>query len=555
MAGSEFAAAAEALRSARPLRNPRLREAEQALRDNRFAEAHEMLARVLEKRPGDSGAMHLMAQALLGLGRKEEGEALLARCVHLDPDFAAARYSYAAALANLNKPDAALEQLGFLLKKDPRNLLYRNLKAVVLTAIGNHAQSLNCYSEMARDFPHSPHVWISYGSALRSVGLRGESMAAYRKAIELRPSLGEPRWSLAALNHQFTDAEITQMESQLAHADLSGEDRMYLHFALGKIFGDKRQYDKSFQNYARANAIKRLSIEYDATFLTKHVRDCKALFTRAFFEGRAGTGCDSQGPIFIIGMQRAGSTLVEQILAGHSAIEATAELPNISLLAEHIGENIARNTGCNYPAVLAKIDAETLGGFGEQYLETTRPHRKLGRPFFTDKMPYNFLHVGLIHLILPNAKIIDVRRHPLACCFSNFSLHFKSGALFAYRLSELGQAYADYVELMAHFDRVLPGRIYRVFYEELVRSPETEIHRLLEHLGLPFEQSCLDFHKSSRAMDSASSEQVRRPLYHDALEQWRPYETWLGPLKTALGPVLEAYPGVPGFPEQTSKKA
>jgi hypothetical protein len=211
--------------------------------------------------------------------------------------------------------------------------------------------------------------------------------------------------------------------------------------------------------------------------------------------------------------------------------------------------------GSNYPAVLAKIESSALKAFGERYLESTRPHRKLGRAFFTDKMPYNFLHTGLIHLILPNAKIIDVRRHPLACCFSNFSMHFKSGALFAYRLTELGQAYADYVELMAHFDRVLPGRIYRIFYEELVRTPETEIRRLLDHLGLPFEQSCLEFHESSRAMDSASSEQVRRPLYQDAVEQWRPYEPWLGPLKTALGPVLEAYPGVPDFSGRATKNA
>jgi tetratricopeptide (TPR) repeat protein len=401
---------------------------------------------------------------------------------------------------------------------------------------------------MSDDFSRSPEVWISYGSALRSLGQREESIAAYRRALALRPSFGEPYWSLSGLNYGFSDIEVQEMQSQLARADVSGEDRMYIHFALGRVLGGKARYQESFENYARANAIKRMNVDYDPEALTKHVRACKAILTQEFFQARAGTGCDAQGPIFILGMQRAGSTLVEHILASHSAVEATAELPNISLLAEHIGESIAPLHGSNYPDVLAKLDAGTLRSFGEQYLETTRSHRKLGRAFFSDKMPYNFLHVGLIHLILPNAKIIDARRHPLGCGFSNFAMHFKSGALFAYRLAELGQAYANYVELMAHFDRVLPGRIHRVLYEDLVRDTEKEVRRLLEYVGLPFEKACLEFHTSQRAMDSVSSEQVRRPIYDDAIDQWRHYEPWLGPLKSALGPVLDAYPDVPVFP-------
>jgi|KBSMisStandDraft_5_1062788.scaffolds.fasta_scaffold66165_2 tetratricopeptide (TPR) repeat protein len=547
---SEFAAAADALRAQRPTRNPRLREAEQAFAENRLADARESLSRFLEKHPADPIAVHLMARTALRLARKEEAEALLARCVLLSPDYDAARYDHACVLYELNKAEAALTELEALLEKDPRNILYRNLKAVVLTATGDHAQALGWYRAMAEEFPHSREIWTTYGAALRSVGLREECIAAYRKAIDLNPGNGAAYWGLAGLKtYRFTDSEIAEMRRQLARAELSGEDRVYLHFTLGKALGDNGQYEKSFENYARANAIQRLAIDYDPAALTKHVRACKSLMTPEFFATRRGFGSAATGPIFIIGMQRAGSTLVEQILASHSAVEATAELPNISLLAEHIGEKIAPLHESSYPAVLAMLDAAALKSFGEQYLETTRSHRRLGRPFFTDKMPYNFLHVGLIHLILPNAKIIDARRHPLGCCFSNFSMHFKSGPLFGYRLAELGQAYAGYVELMAHFDRVLPGRIHRIFYEDLVRAPEKEIRRLVNYLDLPFEEACLEFHQSKRAMDSASSEQVRRPLYDDAIDQWRHFEPWLDPLKRALGPVLEAYPAAPPFQE------
>lgn len=278
-----------------------------------------------------------------------------------------------------------------------------------------------------------------------------------------------------------------------------------------------------------------------------NVAKSKALFTHAFFEARPDFGSDSPEPIFIIGLQRAGSTLVEQILTSHPAIEATAELPDITLMAEHLGETIAREKGVDYPAVLGMLDGATLRRLGQDYLESTRFRRRPGLPFFIDKNPYNFLHLGLICLILPNARIIHVRRHPLGCCWSNFCANFEMGALFANRFNELGRAYADYVELMAHFDAVLPGRVHRVFYEALVGNPEQEIRRLLAHLGLPFEHACLEFHTNTRAINSVSSEQVRQPMSGESVAQWRNYEPWLGPLKAALGPVLDAYPGVPSF--------
>jgi tetratricopeptide (TPR) repeat protein len=549
-APSHLAAAAEALRAERPARHPRLREAEKALRENRVGEAHDILTPFLAKNPADAVALHLMAEAALRMNRREKAESLLDRCLALDPEFSAARYNYANALAQLDKLDAALEQLAVLLRKEPQSILYRNLQATVLTALGRHTESLRCYEDMARDFPRSADALVNYGSALRSVGSKDECIAAYHQAIAAARSSGQAYWSLAGLkDYRFSDNEIADMQHELAKADLPGEDRICFHFALGKAYGDMGLYGKSFESYARANALKRLEMTYDADALTNHVRACKALFTREFFEARAESGCDTEGPIFIVGMQRAGSTLIEQILASHSRVEATAELPNISLLAEHLGETIAPQCASSYPGVLAKLDAATLGSLGERYIATARQHRRLGRPFFVDKMPYNFLHIGLIYLILPRARIIDARRHPLGCCFSNFSMYFKSGPLFAYRLGELGRAYVDYVELMAHFDRVLPNRTHRMFYEDLVREPEKEIRRLLDYLGLPFEKECLEFHRGARAMDSASSEQVRRPIYRDAIEQWRHYEPWLGPLKSALGPVLERYPEVPRLAE------
>ncbi|HEX4078838.1 MAG TPA: sulfotransferase [Rhizomicrobium sp.] len=544
-----FAVAAAALGEARPIRKAKLRKAAEALGLKQFDVSERMLSDYLARHPHDPGALQLMARTAYGLGQKEKAAALYARCLDLEPDFAAARYDYANTLFQLNKPPLALMQLDELLESDPHSLLVLDLKAIVLSAVGRHSDSLALHRQMVQDHPGSPEIRVKYGWSLKGMGLREEAVAAFRKAIEIRPHYGEAWWSLADLKtYRFSESEIQAIQHQLSRAEVSGDDRMYLHFTLGKAYGDAKLYAKSFENYARANAIKRLAIAYDPGWLTRHVAKCRTLFTGECLQSRADAGCRAPDPIFIIGMQRAGSTLVEQILASHPTIDGTAELPDMSLLAEHIGEQIAPKHGLEYPDVLARLDAAELRELGARYLETTRFRRTSGRKFFTDKMPYNFLHVGLIQLILPNARIVDVRRHPLGCCFSNFSMNFKFGALFAYRLGELGRAYADYVELMAHFDAVLPDRVHRVFYEELVRDPETDIRRLLDYIGLPFDDACLRFHENARAMDSVSSEQVRRPISADAIDTWRNYEPWLGPLKSALGPVLDAYPGVPLFP-------
>lgn len=544
----EIASAQAALRAARLPRHAKLKQAFDLLDKNHTEAAERLITEYLAKRPRDPGALNLLADVAVKRGQKERAEALLKDCVDLAPEFAVARFNYAKALYNLNRLEPALEQLDTLLRIDPHNVLYLDLKAVVLVLVGRHGESMLCRKQLMEMHPRSPEMWIKYGSALRSIGEHQTCIRAYRKAIELRPSCGNAWWDLADLKtFRFSEADVAEMHDQIAKPDLPGTDRIYMHFALGKAYKDLKNYAKSFENYARANALKRLAIEYDPQWLKTHVARCKALFTRDFLESGARSGNDSSVPIFIIGMQRAGSTLVEQILASHPAIEGTTELPDLSLLVEHIGECIAPAHGSQYPQVLAKLNFATLAALGKRYLDTTRFRRTRASFFFTDKMPYNFLHVGLIHLILPNAKIIDVRRHPLGCGLSNFISHFELGALFAYRLNEIGQAYADYVELMAHFHAVLPGRIYRVFYEDLVGDPEAEIRRLLDHIGVPFDEACLRFHENTRALDSVSSEQVRQPISADALDTWRNYEPWLGPLKSALGPVLDAYPGVPAF--------
>jgi hypothetical protein len=297
--------------------------------------------------------------------------------------------------------------------------------------------------------------------------------------------------------------------------------------------------------YEKGNALRLQRVPYDADETSGHVCRSKTLFTREFFAARDGFGATAHDPIFIVGLPRAGSTLVEQILSSHSAVEATMELPDIIAIARRLSGRKRRNDPSAYPEILAALPAERFVEMGEQFLTQTRIHRKRGTPFFVDKMPNNFQHIGLIRLMLPRAKIIDVRRHPLACCFSNFKQHFARGQNFTYSLGDLARYYADYVELMQHFDQVLPGHIHRVNYEKLIGNPEAEIHRLLGYCGLPFEAACLSFHENPRPVRTASSEQVRQPLFTDSLEQWRHFEPWLGPLKDALAPIVDTYPAAP----------
>ncbi|MET0272299.1 MAG: sulfotransferase [Phenylobacterium sp.] len=528
------------------VRDPELVAAATALCDNELAVAEHGLRAFLKRHPTDVAAIRMLAETAVRLGRFEPAEALLARCLELAPSFTAARHNHATVLYRLNRAAEAIGEIDRLLADDPGNPGYRNLKAAALSRIGEYDQAIAIYGDVLKHHPGQPKVWMSYGHALKTVGRQADCIAAYRKSLDLAPSLGEAWWSLANLKTvRFTDEDAAVMRRELARTDIADEDRFHLEFALGKALEDAADYAAAFAHYAAGNALRRQTLDYEADDTSDHVRRSKAVFTTAFFAQRAGQGSAAPDPIFIVGLPRAGSTLIEQILSSHSQVEGTQELPDIIALARRIGGKGSAERRSAYPEALAGLSADELAALGAEYLERAAVHRKLGRPFFIDKMPNNFAHLGLIQAILPKAKVIDARRHPLGCCFSAFKQHFARGQGFTYGLDDLGRYYADYVHLMAHFDAVLPGRVHRVIYEEMVAEPETQTRALLDHCGLPFEDACLRFYENDRAVRTASSEQVRQPIYADAADHWRHFEPWLGPLKASLGPVLETYPRAP----------
>jgi tetratricopeptide (TPR) repeat protein len=389
---------------------------------------------------------------------------------------------------------------------------------------------------------------MSYGHTLKTLGKAAEGIDAYRKAIAMLPSLGEAYWSLANLKtFRFTPEDIAAMRTQLARGDLESEDRFHLQFAFAKALEDAGDYADAFAYYEQASALRREALPYDADANTANMRRMKAVFAPDFLAARQGTGSAAPDPIFIVGLPRSGSTLLEQILASHSLVEGTMELPDIVSMTRRLGGLRKRGDASSYPEMLGSLPLEEFKALGEEYLARTRLHRKLGRPFFIDKMPNNFVHAGFIHLILPNAKIVDARRHPLGCCLSGFKQHFARGQPFTYSQDDIGRYYADYVQMMAHYDAAMPDRVHRVFYEDIVADLEGQVRKLLHYCGLPFEPGCLRFYENDRAVRTASSEQVRQPIFADAVEHWQNFEAWLGPLKAALGPVLVDYPAVPTF--------
>jgi tetratricopeptide (TPR) repeat protein len=542
MGDAEGADAAYARHVKTSTRDPRLMQAATALFDNRIPEAEALLRKHLMQHPTDVAAIRMLAEVAARIGRFGDAEKLLVRALELAPSFAPARHNYAVVLHRQNKPTEALAEVERLLEADPRNPGYRNLKAAILARIGEYERSIGVYRGVLAEYPNQAKVWMSFGHALKTAGEQDESVAAYRKAIALTPSLGEAWWSLANLKtFRFALEEIAAMRAQLARTDLTVDDRFHFHFAIGKALEDGRVYAESFEHYAEGNRLRRSVIRYDAEETSEHVRRSKALFTAEFFAARAGYGSAARDPIFIVGLPRSGSTLLEQILASHPHVEGTAELPDIVAIARSLSGKTHRGEPSRYLEALAGLDADTCRQLGELYLERTRIQRKTAAPVFIDKMPNNFAHVGLIHLILPNARIVDARRHPLGCCLSVFKQHFARGQNFSYSLEEVGRYYRDYVDLMAHFDAVLPGRVHRVCYEALIEAPEQEVRRLLAYCGLPFDERCLRFYENERAVRTPSAEQVRQPLYREGVEQWRKYDAWLGPLKDVLGPVVHEY--------------
>jgi tetratricopeptide (TPR) repeat protein len=529
-------------------KDPRLLQAVAALLDTDLPLAEARLRTHLGANPTDVAALRMLAEVAGRLRRYVDAQELLERCLDLAPSFDAARHNYAIVLNRQAKPTAALPQVEQLLAKEPRNPGYLNLKAAILANLGDYADSIKVYETVLQQYPRQPKIWMSYGHSLKTARRPEDSVAAYRRAVGMEPTLGEAYWSLANLKtFRFSGADMLAIRSALNRTDLADEDRLHFEFALGKALEDEESYAESFAHYAKGNALRKNLHPYNADENTRYVRGCKRQYTADFFAPRKSQGAQAADPIFIVGLPRAGSTLLEQILASHSLVEGTMELPEIPQIARELAGRDERDTGAPFFDAVAALDGEKLRALGERYLAGTRVHRKTDAPFFIDKMPNNYLYVGLIHLILPNARIIDARRHPLGCCFSAYKQHFARGQSFSYDLADLGRYYRDYVDLMAHIDAELPGRVHRVFYESVIEDTEAEVRRLLDYCGLPFEEQCLRFYENERPVRTASSEQVRQPIFREGMDHWRHFEPWLEPLKLALGPVLDRYPAVPDF--------
>jgi len=538
ISGSDFAYAELARAS---VINPALKPAANAYCAGDLDGADTMLRDYLKSHLDDIEATRMLAEIAIKAMRYEDAETLLARCLELQPGDESSKFDLAETFVRQQKAQQAIPLLQGLLRDDAVNPACRNLLAAAYCLVGADAEALKIYEGLLADYPKQTSIWMNYGHHLRAIGRAQDAMTAYRRSAALSQAPGDAFWSLANMKlAQFADEDIAAMREQAARTDLIDDDRVQIQYSLGKALEDRGEYAASFEHYAIGAAIRRPGRPYSASDNTAKVKAAAETFTANFFAERAGFGAATDEPIFIVGLPRAGSTLVEQILASHSRVEGTMELPHISQIARLL-EKAAEAEGGVYPADVAGVDAAAANALGQAYIDDTRAYRQLGRARFIDKMPNNFLHLGLICLILPNARIIDARRHPLGSGFSAFKQLFAQGQAFSYDLTDIGLYYRDYVEVMRHFDRVLPGRVHRVIYEDMVDDTEAEVRRLLDYCGLPFEDACLRFYETERTVRTVSSEQVRRPIFRDGIDQWRNFEPWLDPLKTALGPALDSW--------------
>jgi tetratricopeptide (TPR) repeat protein len=507
--------------------------------DGEILDAERVVRQYLLAHGNHVEGMRLLAKIGMQLDVVDDAELLLENVLVLAPNYDAARYEYALALLQRHKHVRAREEIEKLLRTDPDNRVYRTTHATICTGFGDYSQALPLYREILAETPQDPELHLSIAHALKTLGRTPEAIESYRAAAEVRPSFGEAYWSLANLKtYRFTDVEIARMQGEEAAARIQLKDRYHLCFALGKALEDRGEYAESFTYYERGNALKKTECRYRPEVLERNAHLQASLCTREFFSARQGFGSPDRSPIFIVGLPRSGSTLIEQILASHSRVEGTMELADIPRLAQELQGRESANATPRYPDVLAELSEQDCKGFAEKYLADTRVYRT-GMPFFIDKMPNNFRHLALIHLILPDARIIDARREPLACCFSNFKQLFASGQQFTYGIDDIARYYRMYVKLMAHWDDALPGKILRVHHEDVVADLEGNVRRILEFCELEFEPGCVEFHKTQRRVHTASSEQVRQPIYRDGIDQWRHFEPWLGPLKEALGLLLQ----------------
>jgi tetratricopeptide (TPR) repeat protein len=505
-------------------------------------EAAEALVRTYLLKHGDHiEAMRLLAR--IGIAHKVffDAQVLLAAVLERAPEYRAARQEYAFVLIEMHRYQEARQEVEQLLQAEPQSAALKTLYAASCVGLGEHERAIALYRELLVGSPEDAEAHLSIGHALKTLGQSEAAIASYHRAAECRPDFGDAYWSLANLKtYRFTDAELTQLQAALAAPATRLADRYHLCFALGKALEDRGEFAESFRHYERGNEFKRPECRYRAELIETNTQQQIKVCTAEFFASRKGWGNPSPEPIFIVGLPRSGSTLLEQILASHSQVEGTQELPDIQQFVSRLRGFEPESQEPRYPRVLASLSAEELRQLGDEYLANTRVYRS-GRAHFIDKMPNNFRHVGLMHLMLPNARIIDARREPMACCFSNFKQLFANGQEFTYSIEDIARYYRTYLELMRHWDQVLPGRVLRVHHEDVVDDLEGSVRRLLKFCGLEFESQCVAFHETKRSVRTASSEQVRQAIYRDGLEQWKHFEPWLGPLRAALGDALSGY--------------
>jgi tetratricopeptide (TPR) repeat protein len=505
------------------------------LAEGDLAPAEQLIREFLRRNAEHVEGIRVLAQLAVKREALDDAEFLLESALVFAPEHRSARFEHATVLLQRHKEAAALEEVKTLLALEPDNRAFRTLYANACVGLGRYEEAVAIFRDLLADAPEPADLHLSIAHALKTMGRQVEAIQSYRAAAASRAAFGDAYWSLANLKtYRFTDPELRRMQAAEADAATSPTDRLHLCFALGKGFEDRGKYQQSFAHYERGNMLARRRSRYAPESLEGMLQAQMSLCTPEFFAAHSGSGSKRSDPIFIVGLPRSGSTLLEQILASHSKVDGTMELPDIPRLANELNGPAARDAGARYPAVLAELQPRRLLQLAERYLADTQVYRT-GKPLFIDKMPNNFRHIGLIQLLLPNAKIIDARREPLACCFSNFKQLFASGQEFTYSLEHLGRYYRSYVAVMNHWDHALPGKVLRVQHEDVLNDFEGQVRRLLDFVGLDFEAGCLEFHKTQRSVRTASSEQVRRPIYTEGKEQWRHFEPWLEPLRRSLG--------------------
>lgn len=511
------------------------------IHEGKYLKAEALCRRFLQAHPQHVEGMRLLADVGARMGALADADFLLESAIEFEPDNIQLRLDYIQLLRKRQKFQAALDHAKALYDRDPENPLFQSHYAIESLQTGDFEKALALFDRVLEQLPGDAATLTSRGHALKTWGRQEEAIRSYRAACAAKSDQGDAWYGLANLKtYRFDDDEVAGMQAEEARSDIAYQDRYHLCFSLGKAFEDRGDVETAFSYYARGNDLKRLKSAYHADDMDKEFRAQIEICTPALFEKHNGAGHDAPDPIFIVGLPRAGSTLLEQILASHSQIDGTLELPNVLSLSQSLRGRRRIAGASAYPQVLEDLPREKFAEMGRAYIDETRIHR-VGAAFFIDKMPNNFRHIGLIHLILPNAKIIDARREPMASCFSGFKQLFAEGQEFTYGLEEIGRYYRGYVDLMRHWDAALPGKVLRVQHEDVLDDLESEVRRMLDYLGLPFEEACLDFHKTDRSVRTASSEQVRRPINRSGVDQWRRFERHLGPLKEALGPALTSY--------------